>query len=58
MTRDPLSDEAITRAMQAAADMARNGTREERSGIFNPTPLFPKTDAGEQPAPRRKPAAA
>ncbi len=48
-SRDPIGSKAIAAAMAKAAHMAVHGTREERSGIFNPTPL------GCDPAP--KPAA-
>lgn len=34
----PLTDAAIARAMREAARIAAGGTREQRAGMFSPTP--------------------
>ena len=45
----PLDDAAIARAMREAARIAASGTREQRAGMFKPTPA--KTLAAKAVAP-------
>jgi hypothetical protein len=63
MTKPMFDRETTLKALRRAADMARYGTREERSGKFLPPPgwkghLVTGADATASPSPRKKGKAA
>ena len=41
----PLDEDAITRAMLASADLAKNGTPEQKAGMFKPSRPQPPAGA-------------